>query len=220
MAGKTATEEVEMIDVGRGVRTPGGGGLGGNGGEGDAVPLARPQNIYLTGIFLLLAAILMFFMALTSSFIVRKGVSNDWAPIELPRILWWNTAVLLASSFTIEAARRSLARSVSGDFRRWWTITTALGMLFLVGQVVAWQQLRAAGVYLSTNPSSSFFYLLTGAHGAHLFGGVAALLYVGWRSWPEQAGPSQGTAVTITSIYWHFLDALWVFLFLLLLLGR
>jgi cytochrome c oxidase subunit III len=110
----------------------------------------------------------------------------------------------------------------SGDtegFRRWWAITTALGALFLVGQFAAWRQLAAQGVFLVTNPSSSFFYLLTALHGLHLLGGIVALLYVTYRPW-QRSRITQSTAADLVSIYWHFMDGLWIFLFALLYLGR
>ncbi len=216
----TITEEIELIDAGRGDSPPppDGGDDGSTGGGAAAVP----RRAYFTGISLGLAAILMFFMALTSSYIVRKGLGGDWQPVRLPAILWLNTLVLLASSATIEVARRQLAAATLGSFRRWWALTTGLGILFLVGQVQAWRQLAAAGVFLASNPASSFFYLLTAAHGLHLLGGIAALLYVALRAWPAVAGSriSQGTAAELTAIYWHFMDGLWIFLFLLLHLGR
>lgn len=222
MAGKTATEELALIDVG-GADLGSGfgeGDVGHNGGEGEPAAPTLHQHIYVTGIWLALAAILMFFMALTSSFIVRKGLSSDWAPFPFPPILWFNTGVLLASSFTLTAARRFLARGLPGAFQSWWTITTALGLVFLVGQLFAWWQLAAAGIYLASNPSSSFFYLLTATHGIHLLGGMVVLLWVGFRCWPEDARLSLPTAATISGIYWHFMDGLWIFLFLLLWLGR
>lgn len=218
MAGKTATEELELIEVG------GNGGFGedelpGGGNGGGAAP-AIPPSAYFTGMWLALAAILMFFAALTSSFVVRRGLGGDWAGFALPRILWLTTAVLLTSSFTLERARRELASGMAEAFRSWWHLTMGLGLAFLAGQFVAWRQLAAAGVYLASNPSSSFFYVLTGAHGIHLLGGLTALFWVGLRRWPEEARASRQTAVHVTSIYWHFMDGLWVFLFLLLLLGR
>lgn len=220
MAGKAATEELELIDIGRAGGRVGKTGFGGDGGDDEFSAPTVPQRVYLTGIWLALAGILMFFAALTSALIVRKGLSNDWVGLALPRILWLNTAVLLLSSFTIERAQRRLVVEQVDEFRRWWRITTILGLVFLGGQLAAWRQLAAAGVYLASNPSSSFFYLLTGTHGAHLLGGVVALLYVGWRTWPEKGRLRQHTAVRIGSIYWHFLDALWLFLFFLLLYGR
>jgi len=214
----TITEEVEIIDSGRGDSPPppaGGDDDGSSGGGAAAVP----RRAYFTGISLGLGAILMFFMALTSSYIVRKGLGGDWQPVRLPAILWLNTLVLLASSATIEIARRRLADGASDAFRRWWALTTGLGIVFLVGQVQAWRQLAAAGVFMASNPASSFFYLLTAAHGLHLLGGIAALLYVVFRAW-SRSRITQGTAAELAAIYWHFMDGLWVFLFLLLHLGR
>ena len=137
--------------------------------------------------------------------------------------------VLLASSATIELARRknsgaSAAKPLSAEerearFSSWWTVTIALGMIFLAGQLFAWRQLAAAGMFLRTNPSSSFFYLLTAAHGAHLIGGILALFYVAFRNW-KRSRITQETAADLAALYWHFMDGLWLFLFALLTLGR
>lgn len=218
MAARTATDDLELIDLGHDGQGPELPRPGGNGGAAAAPGV--PQQAYVTGIILAFAAILMFFLALTSSFIVRKGLSTDWVPFSLPRILWLNTAVLLISSSTLERARRALKSEGLAGFRRWWALSTALGLAFLVGQVIAWRQLAAAGVFLATNPSSSFFYVLTGAHGLHLLGGVVALLVVGFRGRREEARLSQATAVKVAGLYWHFMGGLWVYLFLLLLLGQ
>jgi len=150
---------------------------------------------------------------------VRKGLGTDWQRPPLPPVLWFNTVILLTSSATIVVARRKLEGGERGAFQTWWWVTTGLGVLFLGGQIIAWRELAAAGMLLSTNPSSSFFYLLTAAHGAHLGGGILALFYVAFRPW-SRSRISQGTAAELTSIYWHFMDGLWVFLFVLLTLGR
>jgi cytochrome c oxidase subunit 3 len=92
-------------------------------------------------------------------------------------------------------------------------------VLFLAGQFIAWRQLAREGVFLVTNPSSSFFYVLTAAHGLHLLGGILALVYVSRRNW-QRARITQATATDVASIYWHCMDGLWVFLFALLYLGR
>jgi cytochrome c oxidase subunit 3 len=92
-------------------------------------------------------------------------------------------------------------------------------LLFLSGQVIAWRQLAAQGVFLASNPDSSFFYLLTGAHGVHLAGGILALLYVAFRRW-QRSRITQATAAALAGIYWHFMDGLWLFLLALLYLGR
>jgi len=194
------------------------GGSGGDGGHGAGRPRSLPDQRYYTGMMLGLAAILMLFAAFTSAYVVRKGLSDDWQATAFPGILWLNSMVLLASSFTLEKARRW--RQVPARFQGWWWATTGLGMIFLIGQILAWQELVADGVYLNTNPSSSFFYLLTGTHAVHLLGGVMALLYLSWRVWRRNSGGLGATALGVTALYWHFMDGLWIYLFLLLLIGR
>ncbi len=216
MPGTTVTEELELTGVGGGGRDLGGSDDDGSGAGGAPGVSSR---VYFTGVTIGLGAILMFFMALTSAYIVRKGLAVDWKPITLPRVLWFNTLVLLASSVTIEKARRQLRQAGLDSFRRWWALTTALGLLFLGGQLLAWRQLAAAGVYMASNPSSSFFYLLTAAHGLHLLGGIVGLLYIALRSW-QRFRLTRDAAAEVASIYWHFMDGLWVFLLLLLQLGR
>lgn len=216
MPQNTATEEIELLGSGGGANPPAGDAGGEDGGQPGGSG-AFPQRVYVTGITIATAAILMFFMALVSAFIVRKGLGGDWREFALPPVLWLNTMILLASSATIIGARRRLARADREGFRHWWGVTTILGLLFLCGQLIAWRELAREGLYLATSASSSFFYVLTAAHGLHLLGGIAALLYVGWRRTRRMA---LVTAAEVVSIYWHFLDGLWVFLFLLLLLGR
>ncbi len=220
MPGPNVLEDIELIieDIG------GGGGnpppAGGDGGDGDKRRRSGPPSPrrYYTGIALAIVSILMFFMALSSAYLLRKS-GEGWVPIHLPAVVFVNTAVLLASSLTIELARRRLAASDLGGFKSLWRLTSGLGFLFLVGQIVAWRQLVAQSVYVSTNPASSFFYIFTGAHGLHLLGGVGALLYVLLRTF-EKAKLSRALAAEVTSYYWHFMDALWVFLLALLYLGN
>ncbi len=213
------TEEIELIHSGKG---PGGGGFSGDGGDGgdsnSSGAAGVPQRAYITGMFIALAGILMFFMAFVSAYIVRKDMPNSaWVPLQIPRLLWLNTLILIASSFTLARAHnRSTAKDEDG-FRHWWATTTFLGILFVAGQILAWRQLAAQGIFLATNPSSSFFYVFTAAHGVHLLGGILALLYVQFRATRRV---TRSTAIEVVSMYWHFMDGLWVFLFLLLYLGR
>jgi cytochrome c oxidase subunit III len=214
----TVIDDLEIIDAGHGggTGTPAGGDDD-SGRSGGRKPV--PRRAYFTALQLGLAAIVMFFMALASSYIVRKGLGNDWQRTPMPMVVWFNTAILLASSVTIILARRKLDGGDREAFRSWWWVTTGLGLLFLSGQIIAWRQLAAAGMMLATNPSSSFFYLLTAAHGAHLGGGILALFYVTFRKW-KRSRITQATAAELASIYWHFMDGLWVFLLVLLTLGR
>lgn len=207
-----------------------GGGGGGNnppadyGDDGSGSDRKNPDNgqpspaRFYAGIGILIVAILMFFMALASAFLLRKR-SGDWAPIHLPSLLWFNTLVLLASSGTIEWARKRLANSDLPGFRRLWRVTTILGLIFVIGQVVAWRQLAGQGIYLATNPASSFFYIFTGAHALHLIGGICALLFVAWRNF-DKAQVTRAVGAEVASYYWHFMDALWLFLLALLYLGK
>ena len=214
----TVVDDVELIDAGHGGGTPPPAG-GDDDGDSSGSRRPVPRRAYFTALQLGLAAIVMFFMAMASSYIVRKGLGTDWQTALLPRVLWFNTAILLTSSVTIVVARKKLASGEREAFQSWWWVTSGLGLLFLVGQIIAWRQLAAAGMMLATNPSSSFFYVLTAAHGAHLAGGILSLFYVAFRNW-QRSRISQVTAAELSSIYWHFMDGLWIFLFLLLRLGR
>jgi len=169
----------------------------------------------MTGIIVALGGIVMFFAAFTSAMVVRRGLGEDWVSTPLPSILWLNTAVLIGSSVALEMARRRLRHGERQPFNLLWTAGLVLGALFLGGQYIAWRQLHEAGIYLATNPSSSFFFLLTVLHAIHLVGGVAALAYIDVQALRLQLGPGKRTAVDITGIYWHFLAGLWIYLMLL-----
>lgn len=213
--------ELIVIDIGGGGggKEPPAGGDGGGDGDKGRRPRKPPQRRYSTAIKLGMISILMFFLGLCSAFIALKHVSQAWVPLRLPRILWLNTAILLLSSYTLVKATQRLSAIDFPAFRKLWRVTTILGSLFLAGQLIAWLQLVAAGLYIASSQATSFFYIFTAAHAVHLFGGVAALLYVATRDF-EKGKISRTTAVEVTSYYWHFMDGLWVFLLLLLYLGR
>ena len=199
----------------------GGGGHGpsgnGFGGRDSGMPEYRVSGrTYQLGMWFALAGIVMLFAGFTSAMVVRRGMSFDWVSIALPRLLWVNTGILLASSLTLEFSRRALSQHAAVDFIRWLGATVALGLAFLAGQVVVWRELAARGVYLATNPSSSFFYVLTAAHAVHLAGGVAALGYVVFEARHMASGQKRTTALDVTAIYWHFMDVLWIYVFYLL----
>jgi cytochrome c oxidase subunit III len=199
----------------------------GNGGWRNLVPAAEDRRVVddyspppaSTGIWVVVYAITMTFAALTSALIVRKGSSFDWQSFTLPSILYLNTALLLGSSVTLQTARRRVATFMGGIANpgespaRWLYITLALGLLFVIGQYVAWARLSAEGFYLATNPSSSFFYLLTAAHVLHVLGGLAGLLYVIGKLRKFELRRS---TLDAASRYWHFVDLLWVYLLVLL----
>jgi cytochrome c oxidase subunit III len=199
----------------------------GNGGLGNFVPTDGDLRVTLdyapppssTAIWVVLFAVTMMFAAFSSALIVRKGSSQDWQSFTLPPILYLNTLILLASSLTLEVARRRVSAFMRGlkshaeSPARWLYITLALGLLFVAGQYVAWTELRAQGLYLATNPSSSFFYVLTVTHVVHVLGGLGGLLYVIRKL---STSSLRRNALVATARYWHFMGGLWVYLILLL----
>jgi len=171
-----------------------------------------------TGIWVVLASIAMSFAAFTSALIVRQGGASDWRHLTLPGILYLNTVVLIASSVALELARRQVgsfmkARSEAAAPTLWLYVTLFLGLVFVGGQYVAWMQLRARGLYLATNPNSSFFYVLTAMHALHVSGGLGGLVRVIFKL---NNSTLRKSTLDATSHYWHFMDALWIYLLALL----
>jgi cytochrome c oxidase subunit 3 len=171
-----------------------------------------------TGIWVGLAAITMTFAAFTSALIVRQGSAPDWQHFTLPSILYLNSLIIVASSVTLEIARRQVttfmvARNEGMAPARWLYVTLALGFVFVAGQIFAWLQLKSQGFGLATNISYSFFYVLTVAHAIHLLGGLGGLIRVISK---VNHSVLRRSTLNATSLYWHFMGALWLYLLLLL----
>ncbi len=204
-------------------RVRGSGGAGGGSGSDqgsdrwrDGGRRLRPDS-YQLGMWLALASISMMFVGFSSAYILGQGTHGLWRAMAAPPFVWVNTAILLASSLTLELARRAPA---AAELKRWMTLTCLLGTAFLAGQLWVWKLLADQGIYLSGNPHSSFFYLLTGVHGVHLLGGVAALAYLTARTWGSAAPVLGKTSLNVTALYWHFMDGLWIYLLVLLFFWR
>jgi len=181
-------------------------------------------NRYRIGVLVSLASIAMLFTSLSSAYIVRSGVTYDWYPIAVPRVMFGSTALLILGSVSIEFARRKLRQGLSGTYSKYVLLTLLLGIGFLVSQLLAWRQLAAQGIFISTHPHSSFFYTLTGTHAVHIIGGLLGLSLLWWRSRRSlddaRLIAKRQAAADAVAIYWHFMDALWIYLFLLLFLWR
>jgi cytochrome c oxidase subunit 3 len=204
---------------------------GGSGGgfrnlapEGGSLRLVRDPSgePTRTGIWVGLAAIAMSFAALTSALYVREGSGySDWTHISLPPILWFNTLALIVSSITLERARRHVAGFMRGQENTrsvpmlWLNATMFLGLVFVVGQYFAWLKLRSEGLYLPTNPNSSFFYVLTGVHVIHVLGGLGGLSRV-MLKFRSSNNRLRRSTMDATSYYWHFMGLLWIYLLLIL----
>jgi cytochrome c oxidase subunit 3 len=206
-------------------QTPGGGSSsGGNLPEDvDLRALLDPSGEPVrTGVWVALAGISMMFVAFTSALFVREGSSStDWHHLAVPRILYLNSIVLVASSFTLEIARRRVAgfargitSNVAGPLR-WLYATLALGLLFVAGQYQAWLGLRAQGLFLASNPNSSFFYVLTAVHVVHVLGGLGGLLYV-INKLRRPVLALRRSTLDSASYYWHFMGGLWIYLLLVI----
>jgi len=201
-----------------------------------------PTRLRRARLGMLVAAtpILMLFISFTSAYVVRQGLPTfdsrtntmvrDWVPIRLPPILIFNTCLLLLSTATMEVARRQVKREIAfpadGYLSRnaprkdagllWLSLTTLLGLCFLAGQWRAWQELEAAGFYVATSPSSSFFYLLTGAHALHLTGGILVLVFACVARILRRPVESSGVLVDVSAWYWHLMAGLWLYIWCLL----
>jgi cytochrome c oxidase subunit III len=188
------------------------------------------------GMLVAVIGVVMIFISFTSAYVVRQGLPTfdartnslvyDWLAVPLPALLLVNSFVLLLSSLTMELARRQASRDLTlarvtpiteaspkNESRiSWLALTIVLGLGFLAGQLIVWRELAATGFYLSTTPSSSFLYLLTGMHGLHLLGGLVALLVAGTASLLRKQAATQLVLVDVTGWYWHFMAVLWIYI--------
>src|SRR5262245_36305229 len=201
-----------------GAKPPGAGGEGPDGGDGprdngSSAPgiLGDPARF---GLLVFLGTVAMLFIGFTSAYILRRTAA-DWRPLVAPPVLWAFTAALACVGVCLARARRPLRGWDLRGAQAAFLATGVLGALFVAGQVVGWRQLSARGLFLSSNPHSSFFYVLTGVHAVHLLGGLAwfAALLVRFRRMsllPGEDGLRQ------FATYWHFLGGLWIYLLWLL----
>ncbi len=211
--------ETEREDRVPGPGRPGGGSGSdtGSGRWGDGGGRRLRPDSYQLGMWLALASISMMFVGFSSAYILGQGTNSQWRAMAAPPFVWINTVILLGSSLSLELARRA---SAATELKRWMTVTCLLGAAFLFGQFWIWRMLADQGIYLSGNPHSSFFYLLTGVHGVHLLGGVAGLAYLTARAWSSAARIPTRASLNVTALYWHFMDGLWIYLLVLLFYWR
>jgi cytochrome c oxidase subunit 3 len=182
--------------------------------------LPTPTAGSRSGVWLVVFAITMSFAALTSALIVRQG-SGDWTHLVVPSLMYVNTAILILSSVTFELSGRKLRQEVAIENSAypqtllWLAATLALGLAFVGGQYLAWRKLAGLGLYLATNANSSFFYVFTGLHAAHVLGGIVALTYLVVKlAWGR--GAVRRSTYASTAIYWHFMGSLWLYLLLVI----
>ncbi|GBD28388.1 putative cytochrome c oxidase subunit 3 [bacterium HR31] len=182
----------------------------GNGGRGGRPDRERSAAVF---VWLVVAAVGMFFLGLSSALLSRMG-SAGWVPAPRPPVLWPGTAALMGSSAVLEAARRAARRGLLARARVRLAWGLALGVGFLAAQLIGWGWLSSSGVGLAANPGASYFYVLSGAHLVHVGGGLAWWALALRRT--RHPTPAVTVDLSTLSVYWHFLAALWVWLFAVL----
>jgi cytochrome c oxidase subunit 3 len=191
-----------------------GDGPGGPGEDGNSFPISRAH----LATWILLTAVTMLFGGLSSAYIVLRGVP-EWQNITMPSLVWANTLVLFASSVAIEFARAAVRKNRTDGVKQWLIVSGILGFSFLGLQLAVWWQLVQAGVYLQTTLHSSFFFVLTGAHAVHLAGGIVGLVVVLRNAFAHRLTAENHESLKVWGLYWHFMDFVWIYCFLLLLLA-
>jgi cytochrome c oxidase subunit 3 len=188
----------------------------------DTVARERDLNsLYILTVIVVLAVVTMTFGSLILAFLLRSRVSLNWNHVALPGMLWFSTAVLLVSSVTCELGRHRLREKDERAFFRLTAVTTGLAVLFLASQATAWAQMLRRGIFMDRNPHPGFVFIFSGLHAAHILVGIAGFVWLLLRTREPASGPKYQINTRVianaVSIFWHYLDALWVLLFLLLL---
>jgi cytochrome c oxidase subunit 3 len=163
-----------------------------------------------------IGSILMMFAGLTSAYIVKRSQAS-WLMLEIPVVFWYSTAAILASSVTIQLSLKALKAREMMAYKRWLMITAVLGVLFLVLQIVGFKQFGANDIRLigaGSNASYSFLLAISGLHGLHVLGGVIALVVFAIQAFRVATRNYNTVPLEVAATYWHFVDALWIYLFI------
>ena len=163
-----------------------------------------------------IGSILMMFAGLTSAYIVKRSQAS-WLMIEIPMMFWYSTATILASSVTVQLALKALKKREMVNYERLLLVTAVLGVLFIVLQVAGFRQFAAQDIRLvgaGSNASYSFLLAISGLHGVHVLGGVVALVVIAIRALNSSTRSYSSIPLEIAATYWHFVDALWIYLFI------
>lgn len=163
-----------------------------------------------------IASIIMMFAGFTSAYIVKRE-QPGWIGFSMPYIFWYATAVILLSSLTMQMALRSFKDHEMGKYKNLITITTVLGGLFLVLQIIGYYQLNRTGIRVEGSGAGVFFIIIFGLHALHVLGGVGALIGLLLKAVSGKTRSYNPIPVELTSTYWHFVDLLWIYLFVFFL---
>ena len=168
------------------------------------------------GLYVFLAVITSLFLLFSISHQMRAGYP-DWKAVAEPGILWFNSAILVLASVAMQLASGAARRGAHAAMRNRLLAGSLLTILFIAGQLIAWQQMLAAGFYARSNPANAFFYVFTGIHGLHLLGGLWFLLAAVRQAISSPDEPALPSRISLCATYWHYLLLVWALLFYLLL---
>ena len=171
------------------------------------------------GMWLFMASVLMLFISLTSAYIVRQAEGN-WLYFDLPNLFLISSIVIVASSITIQLGFWAAKKDNLERVKIMVSLTTILGLAFLVIQYLGWKDLVANSIYLVGNPSGSFLYIITGLHALHIVSAIVYLLIVLNAAFKEKIHAKNMARMEMCTTYWHFLGVLWLYLFVFLSLLR
>lgn len=188
-------------------------------GEIEVTNKVRSMHPQKFGMWLFLVSVVMVFISLSSAYIVKKSV-GEWEYINFPPLFRITTVLILVSSITMHFAYVSAKRNNIKNIRIGLVLTGALAIAFIFGQYKAWGQLVDAGHYFVGNPASSFIYVFTGLHIAHLIGAMIFLLIVINKAFKYQVHSKSLVRLEMCATFWHFLGGLWLYLYLFLILNN
>jgi cytochrome c oxidase subunit 3 len=166
-----------------------------------------------------IGSLLMMFAGLTSAYIVKRNQAN-WQTFDLPQLFWYSTAVIVLSSVTFLLAEKAFKQREMSKYRSLLSATVILGVLFIILQSLGFQQLSAKGITLQANVSYSFLYVIVGLHAAHVLGGLIALVLLFAKAFSKKTRNYNSVPVELVSTYWHFVDVLWIYLLIFLIMIR
>lgn len=181
--------------------------------QGNGAKRIHPHKFTL---WVAMGSIVMMFAALTSAYIVKKNQSS-WLEFDLPRIFWYSTFVILLSSVTMHLSVKAFKSREMGRYRALITVTALLGVAFITMQYFGFRDLESRNIALTgirSNSAASFLFVITGLHMLHVLGGVIALLIIFARAYAVRVKNYSSLPVELAGTYWHFVDALWIYLFI------
>ncbi|MEO6589530.1 MAG: heme-copper oxidase subunit III [Pyrinomonadaceae bacterium] len=220
---KSRDSRVKSLKNGFGNSNGSGGGNNGGGNDNQPEFLDSPTGTNIARIFtvFLLLVVLMTFGGLLGAYIVlATNGALEWRPFDLPYQVWVSTAIILASSFTYHLSKNFIYRGEQEKSKKWLLGTTILGAAFISSQILAWFLLIRRGIYWEANPYAGFFYILTAVHAVHVIGGICALGTIVIRTWEKTFSDDElkyrKNLANVVGWYWHFMDALWIVILMLL----